>query len=194
MRSRGAVGTSVLAGFGALWIAALAYGGWEVREYESTPGAVAETPPNWPVAARIPRKARAAQLLMFVHPECSCTRASLEELSAIIARMPAPVSAWIVIEDEQAISAENEALANAISRLPHVEATHDARGTEARLFGALTSGYTVLYSATGALQFSGGITAARGHVGANGGVEQLLAAAKHSERVPVTHAVYGCPL
>jgi hypothetical protein len=51
----------------------------------------------------------------------------------------------------------------------------------------------VLYNAAGALLFSGGITAARGHEGDNAGREMVLAhlaANDAGRRAPV----FGCPL
>jgi len=186
--------TSVLAGIGACWVASLAYGFWAVREFESTPGAAAQAPQSWPATSGIPRSERSAQLVMFVHPKCSCTRASLEELAQVLKQLPAPVAAWIVIEGDTADSSGNDALTAAMARLPHVGALYDSRGAEGRRFGALTSGHAVLYDATGTLRFSGGITGARGHVGDNWGLRSLVAAGAHSGRDATIHAVYGCPL
>jgi hypothetical protein len=190
--------TSHIVGIAALWIASIAYGGWSVRRYESTPGARATTPASWPTTSAIPREADASQLVMFVHPKCSCTRASLEELAAVLTQLPGRVSAWIVIEDDRAPRASGHPIDSPMD-LPmahpaHVTAIHDPHGAEARLFGALTSGHTVLYDSKGSLLFSGGITGARGHVGDNWGTKRLVSAAGHPGRLVTTHSVYGCPL
>jgi hypothetical protein len=189
-----AMKTSHLVGIGILWIASIAYGICAVRGYESTPGATAAAPANWPIASGIPRKIGALQLVMFVHPKCSCTRASLEELSAVLTQLPGPVSAWIVIEDDRAPPSTGRPVDPPIAHLAHVTTMYDSQGAEAHLFGAHTSGHIVLYDAEGTLQFSGGITGARGHVGDNWGLKRLIGAAKHPGRLATTHFVYGCPL
>ena len=82
------------------------------------------------------------------------------------------------------------------------------RGAEARLFGAATSGQTMVYDSLGRLLFSGGITAARGHFGDNAGVSAIArlidtresdasASAVYRNKSVVdasTNTVYGCPL
>ena len=82
------------------------------------------------------------------------------------------------------------------------------RGAEANLFGAATSGQTMVYDPGGRLRFSGGITAARGHYGDNVGVSAIArlidtpefsgrAGTVHRNKpvvVASTNAVYGCPL
>jgi hypothetical protein len=55
-----------------------------------------------------------------------------------------------------------------------VTLVRDDEGREARRFGAATSGQTLLYDAGGALVFSGGITGARGQMGANAGQMALI--------------------
>jgi hypothetical protein len=68
-------------------------------------------------------------------------------------------------------------------------------GYEAHLFGAVTSGQTLVYDLRGQLQFSGGITLARGHQGDNAGVSAVIALiGTHSRSGTDTSPVYGCPL
>ncbi len=65
---------------------------------------------------------------------------------------------------------------------------------EAARFGARTSGFVVVYDATGSLRYAGGITGSRGHAGDNVGrrtVERILAG--ESER-DLDHPVFGCGL
>ncbi len=70
----------------------------------------------------------------------------------------------------------------------------DDNGTEADRFGALTSGHTVLYSAGGKLEFSGGITVARGHVGENSGERRVVSLVSTGKADSNGHEVYGCGL
>jgi hypothetical protein len=85
--------------------------------------------------------------------------------------------------------------------LPGVTVLRDDEGHEAERFGSATSGQTLLYDASGALLFSGGITGARAHRGDNAGRDSLvsLLGGSHpglNRRDPGnnTTKVFGCPL
>ena len=68
-------------------------------------------------------------------------------------------------------------------------------GREARLFGAATSGQTMVYGRNGHLLFSGGITAARGHYGDNAGASAIGALLEQpTPQSGRKTAVYGCAL
>ena len=131
-----------------------------------------------------------------MHPQCSCTRASLEELKAILDRTGDGVSAWVVVlkphgmGDEWAQSDTWETARD----MRGVTLVIDDSGTEADRFGALTSGHTVLYSPAGKLQFSGGITMARGHVGENSGERRVVSFVSNGKADASDHEVYGCGL
>jgi hypothetical protein len=78
--------------------------------------------------------------------------------------------------------------------IPGVHVISDERGAQARMFGALVSGQTLLYSATGSLLFSGGITGARGHEGDNPG-RTVLTSMLTGQRADTVHTpVFGCYL
>ena len=80
------------------------------------------------------------------------------------------------------------------SRIPGVKVIQDSEGVEARLFHGATSGQAILYDPEGRLQFSGGITASRGHSGDNEGRSAIvsLVNAKVADRRETL--VFGCPL
>src|SRR5438552_8947030 len=67
----------------ALWLVAAAAGSWCLSKYESAPGRAALTPDQWPVATRIAASHDCPTLLMFAHPQCPCTRASIENLNRL---------------------------------------------------------------------------------------------------------------
>jgi hypothetical protein len=79
--------------------------------------------------------------------------------------------------------------------IPNVTLVADRGGAEARRFQAVTSGFVVVYSRSGRLLFSGGITPARGHEGASYG-QQAIAAALDAEQPSQSLAarVFGCEL
>src|SRR6266852_2319151 len=69
----------------ALWVPAVAFGINALWTYATTPGRAAETTRDWPGGAPIKRAEGQATLVMFVHPQCPCTAASLGELAIIMA-------------------------------------------------------------------------------------------------------------
>jgi hypothetical protein len=78
--------------------------------------------------------------------------------------------------------------------IPDVTVIEDADGEEAGRFGAATSGQTLLYDAAGQLQFSGGITDARGHAGDNVGRAAIVALLLTGASGHSRSSVFGCPL
>jgi hypothetical protein len=181
---------------GAAWLFVVAAGSFALWRYEATPGPVRSAPLSWPVDSRILTDPERANLVMFVHPHCPCTRASIGELARILARSGDSVRAHLFFVKplgappgwEQTDLWENAAF------LPGAYLQVDEGGVEAQRFGAVTSGQVVLYACRGALLFDGGITALRGHWGDNAGSQAILERLADSEHEPATTTVYGCPL
>lgn len=179
----------------ALWVTAIALGARELWHYSQTPGKLAATPERWPVAAGRHIKGKPA-MVIFLHPECPCSRASVTELSRLIGRMPRDLSvtAYFLQLEGEAWSAENSSLWKSVSRLPGVKIVPDAHGQMARVFGAETSGTTLLYDAEGRLRFRGGITSGRGHEGENESEEALISSLRDMKPQPTSTNVFGCSL
>jgi len=78
--------------------------------------------------------------------------------------------------------------------IPGVAVQEDRDGTQARLFGAETSGFVVLYDPLGRLLFKGGITGSRAHAGDNPG-EDAVASLLTGHAAGLTQTpVFGCSL
>jgi hypothetical protein len=164
--------------------------------YGGSPGTSQAAPPQWPVESSIHLSERGATLIIFAHPHCPCTRASLGELEEIVARSGSTVTTSVVFlkpvgSDD---SWDRTDLVQTAAAIPGVHVIHDLDGAEARLFGATTSGQALLFNARGELLFNGGITQARGHAGDNAGrfaIESCLA-----NRAPacLQTPVFGCPI
>ena len=184
-------------GIGAtlFWAFAVGAGIERVWRYESTPGATAIGPQVWPVASRIEHRQGEPTLVMFVHPRCPCSRASLTELREIMARTGGHLHAHVLFLRPQGTDDvwERTPTWKAAQNIAGVTVSVDRDGAEAARFGATTSGHTVLYGPQGQLLFAGGITAARGHEGDNAGRQSLLALLKH-KTADSAHQVYGCTL
>src|SRR6185436_11568509 len=72
---------------GALWLAAVAAGLSVLLNFENEPGLAAATAPSqWPAESRLKPAADRPTLLLFAHPLCSCTRATIGELALLMAQ------------------------------------------------------------------------------------------------------------
>ena len=190
-------GTILLAAAAGLWLVGAVAGMGILWEYSVTPGTAGNPPSVWPAASRIPHRPDSLTLIMAVHPQCPCSRASIGELSALMARAGGRLRAWVIFVRPSGFG-DNWArsdLWRSASAIPGVTSIVDDDGREARLFGAETSGQTIVYGGEGRLLFTGGVTAARGHWGDNAGVSAIRALLND----PATRAdgktpVYGCPL
>ena len=133
---------------------------------------------------------------MFAHPKCPCTHASMEELNLLLARSGQRVATHVYFFTPANSSARwaQTDLWRSASGLPGVTVHEDADGAMARRFGAETSGFVVLYDVHGRLQFKGGITSARGHVGENAGEKTLTALLGGQPANLKQTPVYGCSL
>lgn len=186
----------VIAAGALAWVAGVAWGLQKIQVYSTTPGAVTEAPVSWPESTVLARKSGQPTLVMFIHPQCSCTRASLTELQAILDSAHGTLSASIVVLKPTGMPEEwtRSSTWETARQIEGATVVEDFEGTEANRFGASTSGDTVLYDAQGHLQFHGGITAARGHVGNNTGRQRVVSLINTGEADSHTHEVYGCGL
>jgi len=160
----------------AFWLLAVGYGLNALMIYKGMPGASGSVPDAWPQNELFTPSFKKPQLVMFAHPRCPCTRASLQELELAAARAPGDFDAAVVFyepEKETAAWSQTDSIRLARS-IPGVRVILDTEGRLARRFGVETSGHTVVFGTNGRLSFSGGITGARGHMGDNAGLDSVL--------------------
>jgi hypothetical protein len=182
--------------FCAAWSFALIAGLRTLFSYERTGGTIGEVRQQWPAASRIPAPNERPTLVMLAHPRCPCTGASIEELAKIMAHVHGKISAYVLFLKPQSVSAgwSDTDLRHDAERIPGVTVLCDIDGTEARKFGAETSGHTFLYDQHGTLLFSGGITKARGHAGDNAGEDAIVSLVKDQRATLGRTSVFGCSL
>ena len=179
---------------GILWSVGVGIGLYILLDYEMTPGPGGEAPEVWPAQSRIPHHPVVPTLVMLMHPRCSCSHASLQELSRLLAHFHEHVSAAILFYSLESVEHdwEKTALWSTATSLPGVRVIRDINGAEAKLFRVYTSGYTVLYDAAGHLLFHGGITPSRGHSGDNAGSQAIAALLTHHLAAHQHTPVFGC--
>lgn len=182
-------------GLGVVWAGAISVGAQKLLRYEGTPGQLAAPGPQWPQDSGLVRSGEQFTLVVFAHPDCPCTRATLAELGIVEARLAGRVKALVEFVKPEATSSEvrSSSLWAEAESIPGASAGFDAGAREAHLFAATTSGQALLYNPQGRLVFTGGITAARGHEGDNDGVAAVIALAS-GRAAPSRNPVFGCSL
>jgi hypothetical protein len=179
-----------------IWILAAGAGIVVLITYGSTPGDSGTAFSDWPTDSRIVRDARRSNLVVAVHPHCPCSRATIDALAQAMARCQGLATVHVLFcrPTEVPEDWEKTELWQSAAAIAGVTPVSDEDGEEALLFGAESSGHVVLYSAEGKLLFSGGITASRGHLGNNPGLESLISCLTQNTSRREKWPVFGCPL
>lgn len=187
---------SMRIGFCVVWLLTVVVGIAIFLNYENTSGQTGATPEHWPEGTQIALDPKHDTLVMFVHSQCSCTRASMEELNRALAQSDGRISANVLFLKPENASDDwmHTGLWKSAAEIPGVKVFADPNGETARKFGAETSGYVLLYDAKGHLLFKGGVTASRGHAGDNAGEEAIVALSAGQNINKTQTPVYGCSL
>lgn len=184
-----------------VWLVCVAAAWTGLLVHDRTPGpAATATTGKWPLNSSLHRVPGGPTLVMFAHPRCPCTRASLDELEKIVAQnRDRGLKAYVVFFSPDASDGawlKSDITAKA-SKINGVSVITDPGGRETSVFGAVTSGDLRVYDGNGDLRYSGGITAERGHPGDNDGQRTVTAMLQGvSSKAPFYGArcgpVYGC--
>lgn len=180
----------------AAWVLGVGVGIRALLRYANTPGALARPPIEWPANAPIKMARGRYTLAVFVHPQCPCSQATVEELAHIIACCRAQVETNVLVfsPSDAAPDWVHSDLWNSATRIPTVRVLEDRDASAARRFGAMTSGQVLLFDPQGHLAFNGGITAFRGHAGDNEGRDAIVALLRGETPRRRTTPVFGCAL
>jgi hypothetical protein len=167
-----------------------------VWRYKTTPGPTPrEAPAVWPSDIPLARVPGRTTVVMLAHPQCPCTRASVNELAVLFTRIGDQAIGYVLFMAPSGAPEgwEQSDTWDRAAEIRGVTVLWDKNGEIAHRLGATVSGHTVVYDATGHLVFAGGITAARGHEGDNAGrraIEALVAHRGGQARAPT----FGCEL
>ncbi len=174
-----------------LWVISLVGGTLSLNYHASVPGAAASLGDVHP-GVKLPR------LLVFLHPHCPCSRATVGELERLIAAAPGRFETEVIFIDLGDRDQRSGSLWRQVETLPGTRVRADIGGEEALRLHARTSGQVFFYDGENRLKFAGGITPARGHWGDSAGRAAVLALLR--ERTPSSNAavlssqVFGCAL
>jgi len=180
----------------SVWVALVSYGVASLLIYDSKPGQVASAPSSIPddlVGTGSPDR---QWMLVFLHPHCPCSRATLDQLEAILVsnKQEFECRVLIVVPPEAKPGWENGPLLERVASISGISIERDFGGTTAIRFAAATSGQVLFYGSDRSLAFSGGITASRGHSGECVGARAILHLLENKLSPTTMAPVYGCPL
>ena len=178
------------------WVLAVVAGSLLLTHYSNQPGKAAIAPMEWPQESSLSLSANKPTLLVLLHPQCSCSRATLAELERIVADVGPLVDARLIFFESLNMDSSwvEGDLWRIAQNIPGVTLVRDTDASLIRQFGAFTSGQALLYDTTGSLLFKGGITAARGHEGDNSGKKALIALIEERRSAINESFVFGCSI
>lgn len=156
---------------------------------------------GWPQGSSLILADNRPTLLLFLHPKCPCTRASIRELERILTgqgltpqQRPKLIAVATLAPDAPDEWRHTDTITSAL-QLPNASIAWDVDGTESHRFGAVTSSTVMLYLPNGNRLFAGGITASRGHEGDNAGSDRVLdVLSQHDQTPKVSTPAFGCRL
>lgn len=191
-RSKGLLVASVV----LLWLLVVGTGMGKLWAFAQTPGPSAHASPLWPTASRLIRDPQRPTLLVFAHPQCACSRATMGELALLLTHAQNRVTTIVLFYKPSKAEAgwDHTDLWSSAAAIPGVQVVSDEDGAQADVFGALSSGQTLLYDKDGRLIFRGGITDARGHSGDNAGRSALESLLNDHPAATQETPVFGCLL
>ncbi len=133
-------------------------------------------------------------LILFIHPFCPCSHATVNELKRVLAKTNANIAINVVfIKPKGLKSIQQNDLYQEISQIKGVNIIFDRSNVLAGAFNINTSGSILLYDINGNLIFQGGITGGRAEEGDNLGKSRLIQALKN-ESGKWQSPVFGCSL
>lgn len=182
----------------AVWGVAAGAGLVGLAAYQSRAGVAGAIVDGWPAGSGLKRGEGRATVVVVLHPKCPCSRATVAELERVLAQAGGArpkVVVLAVLPDGTGEAFAQTGLIERVRAIPGVEVRLDARGLEAKRFGATTSGHVACFGSDGRLLFSGGITPGRGHEGESAGAEAVMACLRGEPGGGVKSTpVFGCEL
>lgn len=180
----------------SLWGILLIAGSYFIIGYELTPGESGSVVPNLPDHPVIDDGDGLPTLLVFAHPRCPCTTATIRQLERLLAECGDGIATTVIFL-QPANQPENWSktpLWEAATQIPSVKVRPDFAGQLARQLKVYTSGTAILFDQSGRLIFQGGITASRGHEGDNFGADSIRSFVQSGGSPRRSTPVFGCSL
>ena len=180
----------------AVWLVTILLGGFAQIRYSLASKATGSATDRWPATTQIGKKDDSKQLMIFLHPKCACSIASIAELSKIQNRCTEliPVKAVFYCPKGEHQSWVSGELWEAAEAIDGCDCLVDLGAMEFKRFGVETSGHALLFDEQDRRIYSGGVTSSRGHVGDNLGASTLVKLIQGSEVLVDELPVFGCQI
>ncbi|GAA4426521.1 hypothetical protein GCM10023155_14820 [Bremerella cremea] len=177
-----------------VWGCLIAVGFIALLFYHNTPGTRSDSNPVWQVNRLIELDPSRANLLVFIHPQCPCSTATMGELARIQAACGSNVLTHLILYQPDNEKWSTASMMAQAIEIPNLHILADPKGNLAKQFGAETSGHAMLFAPDGHRIFSGGITAGRGCEGDNPGRQAVISYVNQHQVFCDKASVYGCPI
>lgn len=183
-----------------VWIVAAVAGWYGISSYsfKDDPQATAAIVLEWPADSTVTRRSGRPILVLFLHPKCPCSRATVGELERLPVLVPSEALPDVCVVAAAPRSTGDlwwsPPFLNRVARLPNAHLVRDLDGVETALFGARISGTVLLFDPQGNRLYAGGVTMSRGHAGHNAGLQAVTdLLVDHSADVPAIPPL-GCDM
>lgn len=182
---------------GVLWTSTIVAGqGWLLEK--STRGSHAVSDADWPSDSSISLDPDKFTLLLFVHPRCACTKATLYELDRLMTRHADNLAGCVAFSMADEFDTELQRGKNTLwdqaSLIPQVSKHKDFGNRECKRFAVDASGTALLFSPEGSLRFAGGLTSSKGHCGISAGIQAIDMILAQPAAEAIRTPIYGCSL
>jgi len=182
--------------FVGVWFAAAVFGISSLHKYSSTPAPSDPPRGNWPLASAIVPCSTKSTFVIFLHPHCPCSRASVAAMNEIMNTFPNSAEFHAVFVRPAGVNADwlQSDLYQACKGNDRLVTSIDDNGVEAVKFGAKASGQTYIYDANHQLAFSGGLTSGRGMEEKGEERKMVASALIKRQNSPLHSPTFGCAL
>lgn len=187
-------GRSLLPAIVSLWVFMICSAFTALLAYHNMPGDRSDHGTVWPANDSVKLDSLRANLVVFIHPQCPCSVATLNELARIQATCGIRLHTHVIFYSPSDMQWDDTHKVRQALEIPNVHITNDVDGKVARKFGVLTSGHSLLYSSDGRRIFSGGITPGRGHEGESLGRTSIVRYVLDGKVQCDKTNVFGCPI
>ena len=180
----------------AFWGILLVAGTISLAAYSNRPGIDGATISNWPDETDMVLRDDSLTLVLFLHPKCPCSVATVRELERTLGSNFKSVDLQIGLycPPSKPDDWTETSLKKLAERIAPGATFVDRSAEEADRFGVSTSGHLLAFSTSGKCLFSGGVTGSRGHEGENRGSLELRKITHGEQRPFFKQPVFGCPL
>ena len=183
------------------WIVTSLYGIYFSINYSSTPGESSKWSEPWPEQSQLKFEPDKFNFVVFLHPECDCSKATLNQIEEIVKDAGSEKIHYLAVfllPEKMRIAWGESDLLKRTRGIKNLQIYIDDQ-KEFQRFGVKTSGQTLIFGPSKDLLFSGGLTVARGHIGVSMGQDFVLslfkgrdlAKNKIDKKINLT-PVFGC--